>query len=125
MRVSGKFWIRKQANNCTLMPSTHSVTLTQTSENPNGEIVANKTKHLTKSCCHFQANAARVQARKQERQERENETLWPAADVPSAYSNTYVRASPVLEPLSYIALLKREPKRGFKNAMPSITWQQD
>lgn len=45
MPVFDKTGIYKQTNYCTLIPSTHSPTLTQTNENPKGKIVTHKAKH--------------------------------------------------------------------------------
>lgn len=104
MPVSNKFRICQQINYCTLILSTHSLTLTQTNEKPNGKIVPHKTKHYP---CPNPADdifkQMQIECRRGNRRdnnERMNETLWPAADVPSDYCNSYVRASPVLELLS-------------------------
>lgn len=47
MPVSDKFGICKRTEYCTLIPSTQSLNLTRTNENPNGKIVTHTKQNIT------------------------------------------------------------------------------
>lgn len=93
----------KRTNDCTLTPSTHSLTLKLT----NGKIPSPTRHHSWPNPADDMFKQMQKQCRRgneKDNRERMNAPLWPAADVPSDYCNTDIKASAVPEPLSLSAL---------------------